>query len=154
MTFHFVSLLPVKDPMWKRILQRQISISCFYFFTSWCTRFCELQVFSHVGIMENAMHISARESTWLNGTLVMIHACNGSDISNEWLKYCVFLQPPVEIRHQTCHPWLFISFIGQRHVRGVSACKWISKMCFLSTCHAASFPNSFVTDIAATQIIF
>lgn len=31
------------------------------------------------------MRLSDRERAWLNNAAMMIHACNGSGISNEWL---------------------------------------------------------------------
>lgn len=37
---------------------------------------------------------------WWKCTMMMIHACNGSGIPNEWLR-CVSLQTRVKIQHQT-----------------------------------------------------
>lgn len=41
---------------------------------------------------------------------------------------CVTLQTHVELRHQTCHPWLLISLIAQRRVRRLFACNTMQKV--------------------------
>lgn len=72
-------------------------------------------------IMENIMHISAEYRIWATSTVMMIHACNGSDIPNERL-CCVTLQTHVEVWRQTCHPWLLISLIAPRRISRLFAC--------------------------------